>query len=195
MDRRARRTHDAETVLDRLLAVSFYLEARRWPVKFAFEHAQKIDSFLLEGCSMSAIPRRGGKPYLREHFVLWYEDENKIGVAIIDRHQRSPFYQLRGLAKSFCRLAACLGERLELLVATGNNSRHRLYSQLVYHPAIMKLSPAGCAITIRPYQVQHATESLELLPRPNSTESSINITPQSQNNRAVGTQKTQRESQ
>jgi hypothetical protein len=81
MDRRARRRHDADTVLNRLLAVSFYLEACRWPVKFAFEHERKIDMFLLEGCSESAIPHRGGKPYLREHFVFWYEEKDNIGIA------------------------------------------------------------------------------------------------------------------
>jgi hypothetical protein len=169
VDRRARRPHGAETVVNRLLAVSFYLEARRWPVEFTFDHTQKIDTFLLEGCPMSAIPHRGGKPYLRENFVLWYE-ENQIGVAIMDHQQRSPLWQLRGLAKRFCRLVGCLGERLQLLVATGNESRHRLYCRLVHHPAVMKLSLPGFAITIKPYQVQRATKSLQLLPRPGSPE-------------------------
>jgi hypothetical protein len=66
VDRRAGRAHDAETVVNRLLAASFYLEARRWPVEFAFDHQQKIDTFLYEGCPKSAIPHRGRKPYLRE---------------------------------------------------------------------------------------------------------------------------------
>jgi len=138
-------------------------------VEFAFDHLQKIDTFLYEGCPMSALPHRGGKPYLRENFVLWYED-NQIGVAIMDHQKRSPLWQLRGLAKSFCRLVACLGERLQLLVATGNESRHRLYCRLVHHPAVTKLSPPGFAIAIKPYQVQRATKSLQLLPRPNSPE-------------------------
>lgn len=182
-DRRARRAHDAETVLNRLLAVSFYLEARRWPVKFAFDPAQKIDMFLFEGCSMSAIPHRGGKPYLREHFVFWYEDENKIGVAIMDHQQHSPFSQLRGLVKNFRGLIAYMSEKLELLVATGNNSRQRLYTRLLQHPDIKKLVPVGSATTIKPYQVQRATESLELLPRPNLPELPINVTPQTENDR------------
>ena len=194
-DRRARRAHDAETVLNPLLAVSFYLEARRWRVKFAFDDARKIDMFLFEGCSTSAIPHRGGKLYLREHFVFWYEDENKIGVGIMDHQQHSPFSQLRGLVKSFRRLVGCMGEKLELWVATGNTSRHRLYSRLVHNPGIMKFFPAGCATTIKPYQVQRATESLELLPRPNSTELPMNLTPQMQKNSTVDTHKLQGESE
>jgi hypothetical protein len=169
VDRRARRAHNAETVVNRLLAVSFYLKAHRWPVEFAFDHTQKIDTFLLKGRPVSAIPHQGGKPYLREKFVLWYE-ENQIGVAMMVHQQRSPLWQLRGLAKSFRRLVACLGERLQLLVATGNDSRHRLYCRLVHHPAVMKLSPPGFAMNIKPYQVQRATKSLQLLPRPNSPE-------------------------
>jgi hypothetical protein len=185
MDRRARRAHNGETVLNRLLAVSFYLDARRWPVKFAFEHGRKIDMFLLEGCSLSAIPHRGGKPYLREHFVFWYEEKDNLGVAIIDHQQQSPFWQLRGVAKSFRRLVGCMGERLELVVATGNNTRHRLYSRSLDDPRIMRLSPAEGSIKIKLYQVRRATESLELLPRSNAT----NLTPQNQKNSAVDTHK------
>jgi len=55
-DRRARRVHIAATIVNRLLAVSFYLEARCWPVEFAFDHRQKIDTFLDEGCPIDAVP-------------------------------------------------------------------------------------------------------------------------------------------
>jgi len=165
-DCRARRAHNAETVLNRLLGVSFYLEARLWPVEFAFDHQQKIDTFIYEDCPMDAIPQRGGKPCLRDEFVLWYE-ENRIGVAIMDHQQRSPLGQLRGFAKSFRRLVACLGEGLQLLVATGSESRHRLYCRLVHHPTVIKLSLPGFAITIEPYQVRLAIKFLQLLPRVN----------------------------
>jgi len=158
-----------ETVLNRLLAVSFYLEARLWPVEFAFDHTQKIDTFAYEDCPMSAIPQRGGKPYLREEFVLWYE-ENRIGVAIMDQEQRSPLGQLRGFAKGFRHLVACLGEKLQLLVATGSESRHRLYCRFVHHAAVMKLSLPEFAIRIEPYQVRSATKSLQLIPLVNSGE-------------------------
>jgi hypothetical protein len=150
---------------NRLLAVSFYLEARCWPVEFAFDHQQKIDTFLDEGCPIDAIPQRGGKPYLRDEFVLWYE--NRIGVAIIDDQQRSPLWRLRGFAKGFRRLVACLSDRLQLLIATGSESRHRLYCRLVHHPAVTKLSLPGFAITIELYQVRHATKFLQLVPRVN----------------------------
>lgn len=161
-DRRARRAHKGETVMSRLLAVSFYLEARCWPVEFAFDHQQKIDTFIHEECPMSAIPQRGGKPYLWDEFVLCYEG-SRIGVAIMDHRQRSPLGQLRGFAKSFSRLAVCLGERLQLLVVTASESRYRLYCRLVHHPAVMKLSLSGCAIRIEPYQVRRATKFLQLL--------------------------------
>jgi hypothetical protein len=168
-DRRARRTHDAATVLSRLLTVSFYLEARLWPADFAFDHQHKINTFVYEGCPIDALPQRGGKPYLWEELVLWH-DYNRIGVAIMDDQQRSPLSQLKGFARGFSRLVACLGERLRMLVVTGTESRHRLYCQLVHHPAMMKLSPHGFAITIEPYQVRSAAKSLQLLPRGNSQE-------------------------
>jgi len=192
VDRRARRSHNVETVLNRLLAVSFYLEARCWPVEFAFDHQQKIDTFVYEDCPMSAIPQRGGKPYLREEFVLWYE-ENRIGVAIMDQEHRSPLRQLRRFAKGFRHLVACLGERLQLLVATGSESRHRLYCRLVHHPAVLKLSLPGFAITIEPYQVRRATRLVQLPPRANSGELAGNQLEPS--NSAVKTHKTQSKSQ
>ena len=58
-DRRARRVHDAARVLSRLLAVSFYLEARLWPADFAFDHQHKIDTSVYEGCPLEALPHRG----------------------------------------------------------------------------------------------------------------------------------------
>jgi len=168
-DRRARRVHDAARVLNRLLAVSFYVEALLWPAEFAFDHQHKINTFVYEGCPIDAIPQRGGKPYLWEELVLWH-DYNRIGVAIMDDQQRSPLSQLKGFARGFSRLVACLGDRLHMLVVTGTGSRHRLYCRLVHHPAVMKLSPRDFAITIEPYQVRSAAKSLQLLPRGNSQE-------------------------
>jgi hypothetical protein len=168
-DRRARRTHDTARVLSRLLAVSFYLEARLWPADFAFDHQRKIDTFVYEGCPIEALPQRGGKPYLWEELVLWH-DYNRIGVAIMDDQQRSPLSQLKGFARGFSRLVACLGERLRMLIVTGTESRHLIYCRLVHHPAVMKLSPPGFAIAIEPYQMRSAAKSLQLLPRGNSEE-------------------------
>jgi hypothetical protein len=168
-DRRARRVHDADRVLSRLLAVSFYLEARLWPADFAFDHQRKIDTFVYEGCPIDALPQRGGKPYLWEELVLWH-DYNRIGVAIMDDQQRSPLSQLKGFARDFSRLVARLGERLRMLAVTGTEGRHRIYCRLVHHPAVMKLSPPGFAITIEPYQMRSAAKSLQLLPRGNPME-------------------------
>ena len=162
-DRRARRLHDAFRVLSRLLAVSFYLEARLWPADFTFDHQRKINMFFYEGCPLETLPQRGGKPYLWEELVLWH-DYNRIGVAIMDDQQRSPLAQLKGFARGFSRLIVCLGERLGMLVVTGTDSRHRLYCRLVHHPAVTKLSPPGFAIDIKPYRVLRATKSLQLLP-------------------------------
>ena len=168
-DRRARRTHDTARVLSRLLAVSFYLEARLWPADFAFDHQRKIDTFVYEGCPIDALPERGGKPYLWEELVLWH-DYNRIGVAIMDDQQRSPLSQLKGFARDFSRLVACLGKRLRMLVVTGSDTRHQFYCRLVQHSAVRKFSPPGFAITIEPYRVRSAAKSLQLLPRGNSDE-------------------------
>lgn len=168
-DRRARRAHDAVRVLSRLLAVSFYLEARLWPADFTFDHQRKINMFFYEGCPLEALPQRGGKPYLWEELVLWH-DYNRIGVAIIDDRQRSPLSQLKGFARDFSRLVACLRERLRMLIVTGTESRHRVYCRLVHHPDVMKFSPPGFAIRIEPYQVRSAAKSLQSSPRGNSGE-------------------------
>ena len=156
-------------VLSRLLAVSFYLEARLWPADFTFDHQRKINMFFYEGCPLEALPQRGGKPYLWEELVLWH-DYNRIGVAIIDDQQRSPLSQLKGFARDFSRLVACLRERLRMLIVTGTESRHRVYCRVVHHPDVMKFSPPGFAITIEPYQVRSAAKSLQSSPRGNSGE-------------------------
>ena len=168
-DRHARRAHDAVRILSRLLAVSFYLEARLWPADFAFDHQRKINMFFYEGCPLNALPQRGGKPYLWEELVLWH-DYNRIGVAIVDDQQRSPLSQLKGFARSFSRLVACLRDRLRMLVVTGSDTRHQFYCRLVHHSAVMKFSPPGFAITIEPYRVRSAAKSLQPSPRGNSGE-------------------------
>jgi hypothetical protein len=168
-DRHARRAHDAVRVVSRLLAVSFYLEARLWPADFTFDHQRKINMFFYEGCPLDALPQRGGRPYLWEELVLWH-DYNRIGVAIVDDEQRSPLSQLKGFARGFSRLVACLRERLRMLVVTGSDTRHQFYCRLVHHPDVMKFSPPGFAIIIEPYRVRSAAKSLQSSPRGNSGE-------------------------
>jgi hypothetical protein len=178
MDRRARRTHDAETVLNRLLAATFYLEARGWPAEFVFDHEVKVATLLDEGCPRDALPHRGGRPYLWEEFVLWLAD-GRIGITIVDRHDRSPFGQLWGFAKRFGRLVLSLGDRLELQVVTGSEARYRLYCRVARYRALQKLAPPGLRITIKLYQVQRSTKSLQLLRQPNHLELSNELEPTS----------------
>ena len=105
MDRRARWSHNAETVLNRLLAVDFYLEARGWPAEFAFDHDVKVATLLDDGCPRNAVPHRGGHPYLWEELVLWLAG-GRIVIAVVDRQHHSPFWQLWGFAKRFGSLAS-----------------------------------------------------------------------------------------
>ena len=101
MDVIARRPHPIETVQNRLLAVSFYLEAVHWPAEFVFDHGQKTAAFRNQGCPLGALPQRSGKPYLWGEFVLRRRDAS-LCVAVVDYHHRSAFLQLWGLAKRFC---------------------------------------------------------------------------------------------
>jgi hypothetical protein len=152
-DLNARRPHPIETVRNRLLGVSFYLEARSWPAEFVFDHEQKIALFVDHGCPVNLLPRRSGQPYLWEEFVLRLADR-KLCVALVDRYHRSAFLQLWGLAKRFCACLECLGERLQLLIALGSEPQYRLYCQLVGHPSLQKLGQGRFEISVSLYRVQ-----------------------------------------
>src|SRR5262249_21427133 len=69
-DSRARRLHVLGTVQARVLAVSFYLEAIRWPAEFIFDHAEKVAALTRAGCPEYVLPQRRHRPYLWEHFVI-----------------------------------------------------------------------------------------------------------------------------
>src|SRR5215469_9235334 len=56
VDRRARRPHAPKTVLNRLLAMDFYLDARGWPAEFVFDHEMKITTFTQRGCPLKCYP-------------------------------------------------------------------------------------------------------------------------------------------
>lgn len=71
--------YDPETVVNGLLAVSFLPRSPTLPGGARLENQQKIDTILFGGCSVSAIPHRGGKPICGRTFVLWYE-ENQIAA-------------------------------------------------------------------------------------------------------------------
>ena len=152
-DSRARRTHALATVQARLLAVTFYLEARRWPAEFIFAHEQKVATFTEAGCPLALLPQLGGKPYLWEDFVLWLAD-GRIGVAIVDQPHPSAFSQLRQFVRRFHPLLQYMQNELQLLIATGNQHRTRLYGRLLRHPALRKISQVKLETAIKPYRVR-----------------------------------------
>jgi hypothetical protein len=80
-DSGTRHRHALATVQARLLAVDFYREAHDWPSEFILDHEQKIATFKESGYPIQTLPHRGGKPYLREQFVLWLPD-GCLGVAL-----------------------------------------------------------------------------------------------------------------
>ena len=84
-DRRARRSHREKTVLDRLLAVDFYLDATQWVAEFVFNHEMKIALLTKQGCPLPTIPERSGRPYLWDEFLLKVGDGSTTIAQIDDR--------------------------------------------------------------------------------------------------------------
>jgi hypothetical protein len=166
-DSGARRRHTLATVQARLLAVNFYLEARRWPAEFMLDHEQKVATFTEAGCSVAVLPQRGGKPYLWEDFVLWLAD-GRIGVAIVDQPHPSAFSQLRQFVRRFHPLLRYTHNELQLLIATGNQHRCRLYGRLLGHPAVRKISQLKLETTVRTYCVRAPMLSVARLLYPTS---------------------------
>lgn len=161
-DLNARRPHPIETVRNRLLGVSFYLEARGWPAEFVFDHEQKIALFLDQGCPLHLLPRRSGQPYVWEELVMRLAD-SRLGVALVDRYHRSAFLQLWGLANRFCACLEHLGDRLQLLIAVESEPRYRLYGQLIGHPSLQKLAQGRFEISASLYRVQRPVLYLRTL--------------------------------
>lgn len=152
VDRRARRPHNPKTVLNRLLAVDFYLEARGWPAEFVFEHEEKIALFTDRGCPVSAIPHRGGRPYLWEEFLLRVGD-GTIDIALVDDQQRSPFSQSKTLIQRFSPALRFLPLYSSLLIITGSTARQRRYEQVLRHPDLAR-AQRGTPIPIEPYRIE-----------------------------------------
>jgi hypothetical protein len=152
-DSSARRAHTRTTVEARLLAVNFYLEARGWPAEFILDHEQKMATFRDAGCPSAALPQRGGKPYLWEDFVLWLAD-GRIGVATVDQPYPSAFSQLRLFVRRFHSLLQYMQNELQLVIATGNEHRNRLYARLLRHPVLRKISQVKLETAIKPYRVR-----------------------------------------
>ena len=152
-DSKARRAHSLATVEARLLAVNFYLEARQWPAEFILDHEQKMATFRDAGCPSAALPERGGKPYLWEDFVLRLAD-GRIGVAAVDQPYPSAFSQLRLFVRRFHALLQYMQNELQLVIATRNEHRTRLYARLLRHPVLRKNSQVKLETAIKPYRVR-----------------------------------------
>jgi hypothetical protein len=150
-DMSARRQHAIETVRWRVAAVSFYLEARKWPAEFMFEHEEKVAALTGIGCLRQLLPHRGDRPYLWEDFVV-DSGEGGLCVAIIDRPHCSAFLQLLGFVKRFAASRARVGERLSLAIAVGSDARRKLYEKAVKHRRVIEHSN-GAAEPASVYQV------------------------------------------
>jgi hypothetical protein len=155
LDRRARRPHSPKTVLNRLMAVDFYLEASDWPAKFVFEHERKIALFTDRGCPLAALPHRGGRPYLWEEFFLRVGD-GTIAIALVDDQQRSPFSQSQTLIERFSPTLSFLPLHSSLVIITGTTARQKRYEQLLRHPDLTQ-AQTGAPIPIEPYRIEPST--------------------------------------
>jgi hypothetical protein len=154
-DSSIRRRHTLETVQGRLLGVHFYLEANDWPATFALDHEEKITVFRGVGCPLNVLPHRGGKPYLREHFVFWLPDF-RIGIAMIDQPGPGEFVRLRVFLRQFLPvLRGCPRELLDLFIVTADQRRRFAYQKLLQRSrAILKLGVGPLLGRIKPYGVQ-----------------------------------------
>jgi hypothetical protein len=138
-DTSARRSHAIETVRWRLAAVSFYLEAKKWPADFIFDHEGKIAALAKIGCSRQLLPHRGGQPYLWDDLILDPHDGG-LCVSIVDRQHWSAFLQFLGFVKRFAACRPLAGERLSLTVAVCSEARRRLYERAARHPRLVEHS-------------------------------------------------------
>jgi hypothetical protein len=160
VDRRARRPHSPRTVLNRLLAVDFYLDARCWPAEFVFEHERKIALFTELGCPLGAIPHRGGRPYLWEE-LLFRMGDGTIAIALVDDQQRSAFSQSKTLIQRFSPTLRFFPLYSSLLIITGSTARQRRYEQVLKHQELTR-TQTGAPIPIEPYRIEPSTRFLAL---------------------------------
>ncbi len=154
-DRRARRPHSPDTVLNRLLAVDFYVDGCAWPSEFIFDHEMKIALLTGLGCPLHDIPHHGGKPYLWEEFFLRVTD-GSITIARIDDQRRSPFSQSRNLAERFSPILRFLPRWSNLYMITGSDARLWSYERALKHPDLKELV-TGLQISVQPSRVTPTT--------------------------------------
>ena len=166
-DSSSRSGHTLSIVQARLLGVHFYLEARAWPAEFVLDHDKKIAVFTdLAGCPLSILPQRGGKPYLREHFLLWLHD-GWLAFAMIDQPQPGALAQLKVYIRQFLPLLRRLRGEPYLLVVTADKARCHLYEKLLKrHRAIHKLGLGELSRQIKPLAVKPPVPSIAELTWP-----------------------------
>jgi len=148
-DRRARRLHTDESVLNRLLAVDFYLDAINWTADFVFDHEMKITLLTKLGCPLASVPERGGHPYLWDEFFLKVGD-GSVTIAQIDEQQRGTFSQAKNLATRYRVITRFLPQYSNLYIITGSEARDRSYQRVLKHPD-MDLVQSGSAIPVTTY--------------------------------------------
>ena len=170
-DSSSRRRHTLATVQARLLAVHFYLEARAWPAEFVLDHEEKVEVFTeLAGCPSSVLPQRGGKPYLREHFLLWQPDW-RLAIAMVDLPQPGVLRRLKVFIREFLPLLRHLRREPDLLIVTADKTRSYVYERLLKrHRAIHKLGLGELSDRIRAYSVKPPVASIAGLTWPTADE-------------------------
>src|ERR1700758_1159053 len=176
-DSSSRRRHAHATVQARLLAVHFYLEARTWPATFIFDHEEKLMMFENAQCPLTLLPQRNGKPYLREHLLLWLPDK-RLGVAMIDLPQPGVWSRLRLFVRQFLPLLRGLRQELDLLIVTADKPRCYTYQRLLRtNRTIHKLGLGELTQRVKPYSVHPPVPSIAAFtwPGPNEEDSSREI--------------------
>lgn len=150
-DMSARRPHAIQTVRCRLAAVSFYLDATRWPADFIFGHDEKIAALGKIGCPRQLHPQRRGQPYLWEEFVLRVRNSG-LCVAMVDRPHWSALLQLSGFVERFASCRSRASERLSLTVAIASEPRLRRYESAARHRTVVEHSE-GMREPVNLYQI------------------------------------------
>jgi hypothetical protein len=156
-DRRARRSHTDPTVLNRLLAVDFYLETTPC-ADFVFDHQMKIELLTRQGCPLGMIPERRGRPYLWDEYLLKVGD-GTIMIAQVDDQGRGTFSQARNLAIRFSEVTKHLPQYSSLYIVTGSEARDRSYGRVLKHPDMQEVHTC-CGIPVSTYLIEPSVKSL-----------------------------------
>ena len=163
-DRRARRSHNEKTVLNRLLAVDFYLDAIEWKADFVFDHQMKIALLTKQGCPLGMIPDRGGRPYLWDEFLLKVGDGTTT-IAQVDDQGRGTFSQAKNLAIRFSEVTKHLPKYSSLYIITSSEARDRSYRRMIKHPDMQQVHKC-CGIPVSTYLIDASVKSLATAEQP-----------------------------